>query len=369
MLGFTRGGVTSTLAGPIGTLEFQPLSANGVSAALSPSTTKYVHINLDVLDADNVVSANRFSTAISFRKNVVSALYYVGFAGNNFSLPGLGAVQGAVHANNQASKNWAVFQTGGGMTDIDQGISVLVPSANPTHYLITYQNFPGYAASASVVVNGDFTFATGNVYTGIYYLDNGGTARFGSNVIINGSVVAEGRILVNGNGVTITPTGKNPALAAGQDVSITGTAFRGWGPVFAQTGISITGPGAYCSSASEPKVALAANGPISLASADTRMTGSIISSSTLTIQAIGSAVLIGDASHAAAIANGVSTSGGTIQITGSIISGTDISFTNAITTSSGSFIAKNNATIAHFIWLIYVPAALTTPPLFLKEQS
>lgn len=77
-----------------------------------------------------------------------------------------------------------------------------------------------YAGIAANVVNGDKTFLSNTVYTGIWYVD--GEVTIESGVTINGSIIATDKIEIKkkANSVTITPESPNPALVSLDEIKM-----------------------------------------------------------------------------------------------------------------------------------------------------
>jgi type II secretory pathway pseudopilin PulG len=101
----------------------------------------------------------------------------------------------------------------------------LVDTSNAAYQRTTYQ-----PASADTTVVGNYTFSSGT-YTGVYHITGNVTIDAGS-VVINGTVWADGKVDIkqNADGLSITPTGGNPAIYAGDQVMIdkaTGVTLNG----------------------------------------------------------------------------------------------------------------------------------------------
>ncbi|MDP8212750.1 MAG: pilus assembly PilX N-terminal domain-containing protein [Candidatus Zapsychrus exili] len=84
-------------------------------------------------------------------------------------------------------------------------------------------DFAAYEAAADYVINGNFTFQSGQTYNGIYYVD--GKATFEDNVTLDGTIVAMGNIIFDkDSNAIITATSPNPAIVT--DGSIIGNKVK-----------------------------------------------------------------------------------------------------------------------------------------------
>jgi hypothetical protein len=129
-----------------------------------------------------------------------------------------GTINGDVAATNKIQGEEGMTING----TITEGSSVTSPSP---------VDMDSYEDIADHVESGGFTFAAGQTYTGIYYIN--GKTTIEDNVTINGSVIAENNISMGSSGISIDADSGYPALISGnniqgdglQDSTISGLIF------------------------------------------------------------------------------------------------------------------------------------------------
>ncbi len=222
-------GENQPLTGAIDSLLFEGLAADGTPTMI-PSKLKAIRITLSI-------NNQTMQTQVTFPKDFISTLYYGISSGNNLALDGSGTIHGNIHANNTIQKAIGNSITiVGDETDSTTILPVPLPTVDIDTILALYTDLSAYKAMADTVIIGDHTFAQNQTYSGFYYIESG-TANIEKNVVIDGTVVAEGSIIINGHNVIVTASGSNPALVAGNDLIHTSTI----GDDFTTTGVIVAG--------------------------------------------------------------------------------------------------------------------------------
>jgi prepilin-type N-terminal cleavage/methylation domain-containing protein len=222
-------GENQPLTGAIDSLLFEGIAADGTPTMI-PSKLKAIRITLRI-------NNQTMQTQVTFPKDFISTLYYGISSGNNLNLDGSGTIHGNIHANNAIQESIGnSIAIVGAETFSAAIIPVPLPTVDIDNILALYTDLSGYKAMADTVIIGDHTFTQNKTYSGFYYIESG-TANIEKNVVIDGTVVAEGNIIINGHNVIITATGSNPALIAGNDLLHTSTI----GEDFTTTGVIVAG--------------------------------------------------------------------------------------------------------------------------------
>lgn len=101
--------------------------------------------------------------------------------------------------------------------------------------------FASYRADADTVVDGNYTFAEGQTYSGLYYIT--GTVTIEDNVTINGGIVSNGTInMRHSTGSTITPASGQPALITDSNIDMSnadGIQITGNGVTYCEQGLNL----------------------------------------------------------------------------------------------------------------------------------
>ncbi len=104
-----------------------------------------------------------------------------------------------------------------------------------------YEDFISENYGASHVINGNFTFADNQTYTGLYYVN--GNVDFGRNVTLNGGVVSEGTVnLRHSDNLTINSNPNEPAIISEGNINISDAQnvnLTGNGLIYTEQGISL----------------------------------------------------------------------------------------------------------------------------------
>lgn len=371
MLGMGDGGTPSQLAGPITKLLFIAHPKDGVSITSANSLVQSVDILMDVADEEGKVATQSFSETVYLRKDILSALYYTCYASGNVTLDFLGAIGGNVHANNQAVQ--LSGSVTGSITDSDNGIAVSMPTVNEGLYTTRFENVAAYKPSADYVINSNYTFLQNQTYSGVYYIAGGHNATIEKHAVINGSVIAEGNITVEGQNSSVTPLPGNPAMVAGGNFvlqNFNGGTFQSNGTIYAAGSVSCGGRDSTFVPSSGTTVAIASgSGGIAFSGRDMTVLGGIVSEGDITFDAGLRTVVLSAAGRGPAVLSSRSLTflGDTYTVNGLVYGGQDITFSKVSLTMTGAIVAGRNLSIGDTCSLTYMPSLLVAPPIFLRE--
>jgi prepilin-type N-terminal cleavage/methylation domain-containing protein len=279
MLGFMKNGQVYPLAGPIAKLTFDGKKEDGKTSTIIGTKIKSLDIAVEITDEEDQTQVFPFSATVYIRNTpeILDAFKYAALSDNNITLDSIGVVIGDIHANSQISEPGS-FIIHGSATDQDDGISEPFPLVSYASYTTPIDNYQNYESIADHIYDANFKFEADNSpYTGIYYIRNNCDAIFDDNAILNGTVIAEGAILINGSNAQINAQGIYPAAITGKNLEINENYFSCTGAIYVEGNININGTCATFTADPDINIALVASGDINIKDQYFNATGSLIS--------------------------------------------------------------------------------------------
>lgn len=367
MLVLDQNGVVSPIAGPIASLTLTAKHRQTLAGTQEPALIKSLDIDMQLVDEEGKVTNLPYTASVYFEKDWIPAFYYGIYAYNNLVLWGTGTVQGDVRAN-QAVSRFGIQVTG---TISQGGGSIPAPTYNIHTLTSLYEQPSAYRPLATTVVSADYTFAKNTTYTGFYYIAAGHSAVIEQNVIINGTVVAEGSVDVQAQHVTITPAAGNPAIVAGNLFTVSKSNAKPFtcnGTLFAKNGITLVGDDAVFKASSGHVVAVGTLGGFSFTGKTLNVAGTLVVGGSANFVFDTSVVVTPSAKYAAVMAQSVSVEGGSFTMTGALVSKGDASFMNTLTSINGVVVSGGTVTMLGNVSALYDAAQLQTPPAYVISQ-
>lgn len=363
MIVLDKGGVVSALAGPVTSFILVAKDRETLAATQVPASIKSMDINLQMADEEGKLSAVDYSTTVYFQKDWVSAFYYGLYAYGTMTLSGSGTIVGDLRAN-QTISNSGITVTG---TLSQGGNSLGAPTYNVREITTQYETPSSYKSLATVIFNEDYTFAKNSTYTGFYYIGSGHSAKIEQNVVINGTIVAEGSVDVTKQHVTINPAAGNPGIICGASLSIIKDLICN-GTVFAKIAIDISGSDVSIVASTGHKMALGTLGNINFSGGTLSVSGMIVSQGSTTLSNVSTISLTAPSKYAAIVAKGLSVTGGTFSVNGALISKGDIYINTSTATISGILASAGNVTLLSNVTFSSDTTVLQDPMAYVFTQ-
>ncbi len=368
MLGYVKNGSLSELAGPISRLVFTAKTTD-LSATQVDALVRSVDIAMDVVDDQGFLSPQTVQATVYFRKKFLGSFYKTCFAKTDITLANVVTISGNVHANHQVDLKGATLQ--GLATDSDDGISIAVPTLNLSTYTAAYDPCLQLKPSATIILNANTTFVQGQTYTGFYYISGGFSATVEKNVVFNGTLVAEGDISIDGNNVTFTPSGGNPAIVAGKNFTIVDFQdghFECYGTIYAKQSISCNGRSATFHTSPGRGIAMASGGTLVISGRTFTSVGALIAKDDLSFANTTRTMTLTQTNGAALLSEkSITCLGKDFVIDGVVFAKGDVTFSNNTTAMTGMILSGGNLSIAHSATIAYKAGYFYAPPPFFKE--
>jgi Tfp pilus assembly protein PilX len=159
-------------------------------------------------------ASDRIITAVQVTTSGASITEFMRGGGKIEIKDSSGTIDGNLKSNGQIDIQNSSATINGTQTQNSSDSVNLVNTSNSTYQLSTY------SAIANTTINGNYTFSSGT-YNGVYYI-KGDAIIDGTDITVNGSIIAEGKIEVKDNSdrLTVTASESNPALFAVDEILI-----------------------------------------------------------------------------------------------------------------------------------------------------
>ena len=361
-------GTYHDIASPISELTFIGYDALG---ATTDVTALVRSVELSVLMEDQILSGNRYTSTVSLAKDTIESLYFALYSSSNITLSDSGTINGDVHANGSIDDLASSTVINGTQTDSTDTTDITLPEVPIDDLVEDYEDLSAYEAIADVISTVNYIFQSGQTYNGVYYVGNGNHARIQDNVVINGSVIAEGDVRFQGTGSSIIPSPNMPAVVAGDDVNVQGDftwAIAIEGTVYAHDDVNIIAGSFEVNGNGKYNISVAAGDDILSACSYPEFTGATIAGDDMVFNVYTSAEFTGDNALPALIAGDriqFSNGGSNIIISGIAYSkGPFLTYGSSLT-HTGSILAGGDVTIDSTINLSYQSSYLKSPPVYM----
>jgi cytoskeletal protein CcmA (bactofilin family) len=175
------------------------------------------NFTVTVTDRDSVIELTSTGSYGGIEKSIKVPLTFTGYwpyvlftdAKKLKLKAGTGTVTGDIHSNDKVEINYKKYNVAGTVTET-------LPEVYPP--TVDWTFFKNKAIAAGQYVNGDKTFdSAGSPYTGVWYTRK--NAKIEANAVINGTIVAEKYVKLEGDNISLTATpSSHPAIISGKKV-------------------------------------------------------------------------------------------------------------------------------------------------------